>query len=57
MIDFYELKAQLQLLGHELPDTQVLSILADMRVQVFNAPGAPQGKLLCFLIAPAFLPD
>jgi len=34
MIDFQALKQQLKLLGHHLPDDQIRSILADMKVDV-----------------------
>lgn len=37
MIDFQALKAQLKLLGHELPDEQVAAILKDMNIQYVGA--------------------
>lgn len=40
-IDLLSLKQQLQLLGHQLPDEQIVAILKDMNID-FDQP-APQG--------------
>lgn len=39
MIDLNSLKEQLKLLGHALPDDQILSILKEMNIEVAAAEG------------------